>query len=236
MALGTYDANGIWHYGESDNIALFSDTLNKLADSASSAITADRARLATLEAGSLAGLIPVKPSAATFVTGTGAVNTLGVITFTGCTSISLANVFTSKYANYRIVFEDVKQTADANDFLLFQLTASGVASTVSYDMGLTEFSISSGAAAAAGGYNAGYGAIGRRYYANQWANAVIDIFSPAVAHYTTWSGVGHSNAAAIPESSLISGMHRVNTAYDGIRIYMSANAMTGKATIYGYNN
>jgi hypothetical protein len=46
---GFYDANGVWQYGETDAIALFSDTLNKGMDSVSDAITADRTRLTTLE-------------------------------------------------------------------------------------------------------------------------------------------------------------------------------------------
>lgn len=46
---GFYDANGVWKYGESDSIALFSDTMNKGMTSVSSAISADRTRLTTLE-------------------------------------------------------------------------------------------------------------------------------------------------------------------------------------------
>lgn len=46
---GFYDANGVWKYGETDSIALFSDTLNKGMTSVSSAISADRTRLTTLE-------------------------------------------------------------------------------------------------------------------------------------------------------------------------------------------
>jgi hypothetical protein len=46
---GFYDANGVWQYGETDAIALFSDTLNKGMDSVSDAIGADRTRLTTAE-------------------------------------------------------------------------------------------------------------------------------------------------------------------------------------------
>ena len=49
MATGYYDANGIWQYGEDDNIALFSGLLNLGMDSTSDAFTADRARIAFLE-------------------------------------------------------------------------------------------------------------------------------------------------------------------------------------------
>lgn len=49
MATGLLDANGIWNYGEDDNIALFSDLLNLGTESTSDAFTADRARLSTIE-------------------------------------------------------------------------------------------------------------------------------------------------------------------------------------------
>ena len=51
MATGSPDTNGIWKYGEDDNIALVSDLLNLGTTSTSTAFTADRARLATVEAG-----------------------------------------------------------------------------------------------------------------------------------------------------------------------------------------
>lgn len=49
MATGYYDANGIWQYGESDPIALFSDLLNLGQDSTSDQFTNDRARISFLE-------------------------------------------------------------------------------------------------------------------------------------------------------------------------------------------
>ena len=49
MATGYYDANGIWRYGESDSIALFSDLLNLGQASNSAAISSDRSRISFLE-------------------------------------------------------------------------------------------------------------------------------------------------------------------------------------------
>lgn len=49
MATGYYDANGIWQYGESDPIALFSDLLNLGQASNSAAVSSDRARISFLE-------------------------------------------------------------------------------------------------------------------------------------------------------------------------------------------
>jgi hypothetical protein len=49
MATGAYDANGIWQYGEDDDIALFSDLLNLGQESTSDAFTDDRARITLIE-------------------------------------------------------------------------------------------------------------------------------------------------------------------------------------------
>lgn len=49
MAAGYYDANGVYQYGESDPIALYSDFMNLGQASVSSQFTNDRARIATLE-------------------------------------------------------------------------------------------------------------------------------------------------------------------------------------------
>lgn len=49
MAVGGFDANGIYKYGEDDNRALFSDLLNLLGSSVSSVITALTDRISPLE-------------------------------------------------------------------------------------------------------------------------------------------------------------------------------------------
>lgn len=236
MALGSYDANGIWHYGESDNIALFSDTLNKLADSTSSAITADRSRISTLEAGSLSGLIPVKATAATFVTGTGAVNSIGTVTFTGCSAIDLRGVFTSAFKNYRIVIEGVKNATAANDYIAAQLSASGTRATASnYSTAAVAFAMTDGSAQNLGGTSSQI-YLSRVYQASSRFTSVIDIFNPNNAVVTNWTGQAYGTTLGNEQQIITSGGHNVAQAYDGLYIFMSANLSTGSITIYGYND
>ena len=128
MATGSYDANGIWNYGEDDNIALFSDTLNLLAESTSDGFTDDRARLSTLEAGSLSGLVPLVPSSVTVATGTGAFNTVGKVTFSGATAVTLNGVFSSQYENYKVLINLTNATATTGNIISrVGATASGYA-------------------------------------------------------------------------------------------------------------
>jgi hypothetical protein len=237
MALGSYDANGIWHYGESDNIALFSDTLNKLADSASSAITSDRARISTLEAGSLAGLIPIKPTAATFVTGTGAVNSLGTVTFSGCSAIDLRGVFTSAFRSYVLVIEGVKNAVAGNDAVYAQFSSAGTRATgANYSTAVAAFLMTDASIQNLGGSGVSNFYLSRIYQASARFTCQFTIFNPNNAVVTNWTGQAYGTTLGNEQQIITSGGHNLATAYDGIYLYASANLISGTVTIYGLND
>jgi hypothetical protein len=73
MSSGFYDANGVYQYGESDPIALFSATLNKGMDSVSDAIGLDRTRLTTLETKTTDTWISFTPTLNSWVLGNGTI-------------------------------------------------------------------------------------------------------------------------------------------------------------------
>lgn len=237
MATGSYDANGIWQYGEDDNIALFSDTLNKLADSTSDAFTSDRSRLSTLEAGSLAGLIPVVPATVTAVTGTASTNALGTVTFTGCSKISLDGVFTSAYRNYKIVF--AISGSSANTSLIFRYKKNGTEYTgAQYNFGGQAFRDSGSTTAFVGqtqssqsiswvnGPASGVGS----------GNGVIDLYQPFGNTYqsnTTYfrGGDNSSMAGIFTGSTCFSGQTN-----DGFSLYVGTGTFGGQFTVYGYND
>lgn len=231
MATGAYDANGIWKYGEDDNIALFSDTLNKLADSTSSALTSDRGRIATLEASSLSGLIPIKPSSVTVAGGTASVSNLGQVTFNAATSLTLNNVFKSIYSHYRVIIS-WESTGVTNSQI--QLCSGGVASTASYvgpglqsySGGVSQFS-NNGAAWFPSGLNSpGMGP----------GNIVMDIFNPFVADMTTMVSNSFGGDGTVgPRMYTVHGSHNVYTAYDGLKFFPSGGTTKGTIQILGYN-
>lgn len=236
MATGSYDANGIWNYGEDDNIALFSDTLNMLAESTSDAFTDDRSRLSTLEAGSLSGLIPVKPTTVTVGTGTASVNDLGVVTFTGATSIQLNGVFSTAYANYRIIFQSANTTDNSNNFL--RMVTGGTSESSNnyriagryYDMGASTNTAYSSSAA-----NYCVISIGNGGGTSPQNNTVLDILLPFAAAKTgfTYSGMGTFSASFFFHGG---GNLNTTTSYDGLVVYPSGGNMTGKVQVFGYND
>lgn len=235
MATGSYDANGIWNYGEDDNIALFSDTLNKLADSTSDAFTADRSRLSTLEAGSLAGLIPVKPVSVAVAGGTAAVNTLGVVTFTNATSISLNNVFSSSYENYRIIIN--VDTPSATSALAARLRASGTDDTGANYL-RSRFVIRANNSTATDGDTGGGAMVFTNMYIgdNHLYGLSIDMMKPFTATRTTCNGLSTNSDSVTKGFSIVGVQHLLSTSYDGLTLFPTAGNISGRAQVFGYND
>lgn len=229
MALGTYDANGIWHYGESDNIALFSDTLNKLADSASSAITSDRSRLATLEAGSLSGLIPIKPTVITAVGGTASVSSTGLVTFTNCTSISVDGVFSSDFRNYKFIST---LTSAFSIFVRCRFRASGADVTATNYMYQEGYAQGSGVGASSGG-SLGYAQIN---YIAANTNTVIsgDIFAPQINSSTLVLLNGTRADTQVVTSN--SCAYTSASQFTGFTLLSSSGSISGTFQLLGYND
>lgn len=232
MATGAYDANGIWNYGEDDNIALFSDTLNLLSESTSDAFTDDRSRIGVLEAGSLSGLIPVKPSSVVIATGSGSVNTLGTVSFTGATAVSLNNVFTTTYNHYRIV---ISAQPGGGTYVDYRLRAAGSDnSTLVYSTEVLQAQGTSVSASLEGNQNAGkFG-----YFEAYEQQAVIDIFNPKAAKTTraiSLSTRGRNGGGSVLFTQTYASIFDNTTQFDGLT-FIFASATTGAITVYGYNN
>lgn len=239
MATGAYDSNGIWQYGESDNIALFSDLLNKSAASVSTAFTSDRARLATLEAGSLAGLIPVVPTSIVVATGTGATSTNGTVTVTGATNLSLNGVFTPKYRNYRIVFNMNCPTTGSS--FSMRLRAAGTdnsAASYSYvGRRAISWSYGDGGGTATTSWSLIEGISGQG--TTQTSVATIDLTTPQVSTVRTGlilqSGF-IAEGSAYYGSAFYAGSHNVTASFDGVSFIPAGGTFTGTVNVYGYNN
>lgn len=234
MALGSYDANGIWNFGESDNIAPFSTTLNKLATSTSSAITADRARIATLESGSLSGLIPIKPTSVTISGGTATVNDLGVVSWgSGTTTVTLNNVFSANYRNYRFIHRGNPNT-DSNNEVRLRFANGGIPFTTDgWYCGLTGIDYNG----TSRNFPVGNGSSG--IIGVQTQIAIGDIFNPFESGYNTWGTIQNIARISGVGNCFQSGSYSTTTSrsYDGITIFLSAGSYnSGSLQVFGYND
>jgi hypothetical protein len=184
----------------------------------------------TADWGSRAGLAKIVPSSVAVGSGTGSANSLGTVTFSGCSSVSLNGVFTSTYDNYKIVIET---TASSGNYLNFKLRLSAADnSAADYGWGMVN-TTNGGSAFQLAGINATSGwnvlrpGTGRN-------SCSFDIYSPAIARATMFTGTqSYNDGATVAIAGAIGGNHSVNTAFDGFTL-IHAGTITGTVSVYGY--
>lgn len=181
------------------------------------------------------GLIPVKPTNITVVSGTGSVDALGKITVSGATILAVDGAFTSKYKSYRVVIEQAISSAGTGNWVAMRMRGAG--------------SNNESANYFAGGFYAqgtsltNYNLAGGSYWeamfvhsANGWGYTVIDISNPAVATPTNYHNTlsGFSGAGS-NFNQLTGGFHNVTASYDGFSLLALSGAFSAVVSIYGVN-
>jgi hypothetical protein len=184
------------------------------------------------------GLRMVVPTSVAVGSGTGSVDAIGNVTFSGASSVSLNGAFSSIYDYYRILFHLDSCSADAN--FNIKMRASGTDnSSAQYSWGLngrtradTLFSFSGNAQTT--GWKIGEldsGVSGRFY------SYVIDMHNPFLAQNTLMQIISNGvNTSSIPYALSGGGFHEVATSYDGISLLPSSGTITGTIRVYGYKD
>jgi hypothetical protein len=235
MATGSLDANGIWIYGEDDSEPTFSGLLNKLGDSTSDAVGTINTDITALESRALSGLVPINPVSVVVASGSATVTSLGQVSFTGATSLSLNNVFSSIYQNYRIIIRIITNTNSTS--LLYRLRASGTDNTAnSYFFG-GSFARTSGATGAFSGSSASSGSI-------SWINGAavgamsmsVDLYGPAISNFTTGQSVSMGGDGTSLAGIFVGHNHQVASSFDGITILPVIGNISGTIQVFGYND
>jgi hypothetical protein len=179
------------------------------------------------------GLVPIVPPTVNVSGGTATANTLGTITFTTATSISLNSVFTSTFANYRIIL-NLDSTSVGTDVAM-RVRSAGTdltSGTYQYSKGLmnsaayaVDFQTSS--------TNINFG----RSSGTGGVLATLDIASPQLAQYTKLNGLYAQGSSPIWFGSTYANVGNT-TSYDGFTMYPQTGAsnMTGTVQIFGYNS
>ena len=183
-----------------DSSAVSSSLDYKVADHAS--------RITTLEGAPAAGLTLIKK-----------------VTFSGVTSFSEDNVFTSAYDNYLILMSGT--SSSASDTWL-RLRVGGVdATSANYDVQLLNVTggTVSGLSQTTSVFTLGSDSTSGFNHSSQ-------IFGPAIADKTGWLSFGHRDGARI---GFFGGTHTLTTAYDGFTIIDNVGTITGTLWLYGYD-
>jgi|694.fasta_scaffold125407_3 hypothetical protein len=190
----------------------------------------------TADWGSRAGLAKIVPSSVAVGSGTGSADSLGTVTFSGASSISLNGIFSATYRNYRVLLDFVNASETS---VSMRLRASGSdLSTSVYNYATYRFR--SGNVAANDNFGEGQtsaifsgdtGTDGRTFY-------TFEFNSPQIAANTNITmnfikGITTTGFNAIAGF----GGTRVRDSYqaDGFSIFPSSGTSTGTITIYGYN-
>lgn len=234
MATGAPGTNGVWQYGEDDSEATFSALLNKAASTTDTQLGLDRARLTTLEARKLSGLVPVIPTSVTTGSGSGSHNTTtGLVTFTNASSVSINGCFTSAYANYRIILE--VPTAGATSALNFRLRASGADNASSSYGQFWTMSRITGAIQSNNGTGSVFQFGSVIALSNRFVEAAFDVINPNAAKTTDWNGQGIFYDASGSYLNSFAGIFDAATVFDGFTVYVTGTTITGTLKVYGYN-
>lgn len=147
-------------------------------------------------------------------------------TFTGATSVTADNIFTSNYTNYVLMFNF---TTSTTNFPSLKLRVGGISAGTNYTsqqiQGFTT-TVSTNARSAAADF-------AFAYYGNGTKEAaIVNIMGPQLAQATQFVTGGGALGGALVQN--IYGLHTTATAYDGIEILVPSGTMTGTYAIYGY--
>jgi len=172
------------------------------------------------------GLVLVKPSS---VVG-GTDNGKGTVSFTAST-VSLNNVFSSTYDNYRVIVNNLVGNTGTSLSLTLRFRVSNSDTTSGYywqRIRGSGTSTTSSSANIVGEINLGV------YNSGNRAHMVFDVTSPFLTVNTmvTNHGVDFDNNT---QTQISVGGLNDGTSYTGLTIIGSSASMTGQISVYGYN-
>jgi len=163
------------------------------------------------------GRVPIIPAS---VSAGSTINADGSVSFPAQGSVSLNTIFTGDFANYEVEISVTASSASAVTQLRLRAAAVDEASAL-YDFGL---SFNSAAVASAqqslSQTSMQFGAI-----SSAQVDGDLTVYRPAQALVTTFRG-GFA-------AGMVSGVHRIANAYDGLTLIRSSGNMTGIIKVYG---
>lgn len=191
----------------------------------------------TADWGSRAGLAKIVPSSVAVGSGTGSADSLGTVTFTTVSSVSLNGVFSSTYTNYRIVVMLDASAASAEFDMRMRVSGSDN-SSANYTW--TRY----GSVGSNGAYSSAYSGTSLSTFfrlvpisGTYSTGAVIDVIAPFDSSYNTsvFNQGGYMDTVTGNWfMGNMGGIMSVTTSYDGFTIFPNTGNLTGTVSVYGY--
>ena len=193
----------------------------------------------TADWGSRAGLAKIVPSSVAVGSGTGSASTTGLVTFTTVSSVSLNNVFTSTYSNYRIMIDFTSSTGNNLTLRMRTNGTDGTTSEYSYIVYQITTNSTVGYTAVSGGTTSMVIVPGE---ASKYSKVSLEMSNPVSASITTsifWQGARDSNSSPYTYNYTASGVDGQAAgkpaSRDGFTLLASTGTISGTISVLGYN-
>jgi hypothetical protein len=182
------------------------------------------------------GLVEITPPTITATGGSGSISATGVVSFTSASAISLNDVFSATYDNYRVLCNITNASADCVIYLKLR---AGTDSSAGYYTG-GGFGSAANTQGGTAQSNSGNGwqisEADTATASNHLSGFSIDIKLPFASLYTVQSYFGNSvTGAGSIYTNYGGGVHGVATSYNGFTVVASSGNITGTISVYGYN-
>jgi hypothetical protein len=185
---------------------------------------------ATYQTKATAGLTLLTPTSIAATGGSGSISTNGAVSFTSASAISLNDVFSATYDNYRIVMYQGAQGAGVSQRL--KLRVGGADSSASYYTGAFLSDVSGTLNISANNETTGF--IINADNCSHLSTS-LDIIRPFATDRTRINGQSTHRYSSTIRGIYFGGVHDVATSYTGFTIINGGN-QTGVIYVYGYNN
>ena len=165
------------------------------------------------------------------IANSGLVTLLSQTTFTGATTVTQDNIFTSSYTFYKIL---CRYTTSSTFPITLVLRASGSDATSNYN---NQRFIAQGTATTVDRQTAQSNiVVGQATNGSFFSQFDCELYGPQLAEATNIRSTMtlSSGAYNTPEWVNIWGNHSTATAYDGFKLAVSTGTMTGVYSVYGY--
>jgi hypothetical protein len=179
------------------------------------------------------GLVPIQPSAVSYGTGSGTVNALGQITFTNANLLSLDGVFTSRYRNYKILYNHTNSSTTSELYMRLRAGGADNSSSNYYQGGLL-----SRATATSAAWEVNASTVFRLQKwvgTGQWGHSSIELFRPQDSSATTMSvtSLGWDSSAS---GFVANGLFDSLVQFSGFTLIPQLGSFSGIVQVYGYND
>jgi hypothetical protein len=193
----------------------------------------DTTTYAAASAGFTPGLVNIVPSSASAGSGTSSVSTLGMVTLSNASSVSLDGIFNSSYKNYKML---VNLSLTGGAYLTGRFRNNGVNDTTAtaYYSGFLRINYFSNSTAIDGhGVDSSFLklALGG---GNGLVHATYDIFSPFDSSVNTVITGSQTSTQAWVSS--IGALFAENRSLNGLWLAPSTGNMSGTISVYAYND